>query len=428
MHSDMRSLLAVLHKSEQSSLEENLAKQQFKLQKLLEYAKLNVAFYKDYALDAKFTELPIVTRTHLQSLASSFISRNLPKNHGQTYPMVTSGSTGQAVKVLHTDLTRLFYDALMLREHQWHKRDFSQKLMLIRGIKKEHIGDNIFLSQKSWGGPIDKYHTTGHSAFVDIARSSAQQIASIQEFAPFYILSYSSQLAALASYCLENQVKLENIHELRTTGERLTQQQIKLIKKAFGNIKLNDVYSCVEIGNLAQQCPEYNYYHINLEHVYLEVVDDNNQPCPQGVPGRVLVTSLLNYATPLIRYELGDNAILEGACPCGRGLPAIKSILGRSRNRLLLPNGEHRFPYLGEREDIAEISNIRIQKFQFVQRSLYDIDIKVVSPDRGTIVEEQAIKALYKKILGDSFNFHIKYVDDIDINISGKAEDFISYV
>lgn len=424
----MQSLLAVLHKSERRSLEENLAKQKLQLKNLLQYAKLNVPFYKDYSLDAKFTKLPIVTRAHLQSLATSFTSRDLPKNHGQTYPMVTSGSTGQAVQVLHTDFTRLFYDALMLREHQWHARDFTQKLMLIRGIKKDHIGDKVLLSQKSWGGPIDKYHMTGPSAFVDIASSYAQQIASIQEFAPFYILSYPSQLAALASYCLMNQIKLPSIYELRTTGERLTQQQIKIIKQAFGNTKLSDVYSCVEIGNLAQQCPEHNSYHVNLEHIYLEVVDDNNQPCPPGVPGRVLVTNLLNYATPLIRYEIGDIAIFQNTCPCGRGLPVLKSILGRSRSRLLLPNGEHRFPYLGEREDIAKISQIRIQKFQFVQRSLYEIDIKVVSPDRATVQEEQAIKALYKKTLGQCFNFHIEYVDNIDKSINGKAEDFISCV
>lgn len=424
----MRTLLALLHKSERSSLSENLAKQRLHLQKLLQYAKSHVPYYKNYPLDAKFTALPIITRENLQSRGSEFVSRNIPKNHGQTYPMVTSGSTGQEVQVLHTDLTRLFYDALMLREHQWHKRNFLKKLMLIRGIKKDLIGSQVFLQQKNWGGPIDKYHITGPSAFVDISSSNQQQIASIQEFTPFYILSYPSQLAALASYCLENNITLQNINELRTTGERLTKQQIKLIHKAFTNVKITDVYSCVEIGNLAQQCPEHNCYHVNLEHVYLEVVDDNNQPCPLGVPGKVLVTSLINYATPLIRYELGDTAILGNTCPCGRGLPAIQSILGRSRNRLLLPNGEHRFPYLGEREDIAKISKIRIQKFQFVQRSLYDIDIKVVSPDRGTVEEEQAIKDLYKKILGNNFNFHIYYVADINKTANGKAEDFISCI
>lgn len=424
----MLDLQDVLLQSEKSSLTNNLSRQKQQLDKLLKHAYASVPFYQKYNFDTEFANLPVLTRKSMQIYASSLISQNLPTTHGQTYLMETSGSTGESVQVLHTDFTRLFYDALMLRDHYWHARDFSQKLMVIRGFKQDFFTNKDWLQQSSWGEPIDNYHQTGPSACVDVSISTAKQIEAILSFEPHYILSFPSQLCALATYSLENKITMPSVKELRTTGERLTEHQIHFIQSAWPGAKINDVYSCVEIGNIAQQCPQNKQYHVNLEHVYLEVVDYDNNPCPIGVPGKVLVTSLMNYATPLIRYDLGDIATLQDCCPCGRGLPVLKNILGRSRNRLKLANSENRFPYLGERDQIAAISNVRIQKFQFVQHSLDDIEIKVVSPDRGTEHEERQIKNLYKKILGAEFDFRITYHEDIIKGVNGKSEDFISYV
>ena len=89
------------------------------------------------------------------------------------------------------------------------------------------------------------------------------------------------------------------------------------------------MYTCQEAGYLALQCPDYPHFHVQSENVLLEVVDDVGQPCGPGEVGRVLITSLNNFATPLIRYELGDYAEVGAPCPCGRGLPVLKRIMGR---------------------------------------------------------------------------------------------------
>ena len=204
--------------------------------------------------------------------------------------------------------------------------------------------------------------------------------------------------------------------------------QLDLIYKAWPGVKTSDMYSCVEIGNLAHQCPEYHHYHVNMEHVYLEVVDDVGKPCAVHEAGRVLVTSLLNYATPLIRYELGDYARLGAPCPCGRGLPVLESIVGRARHRLVLPSGASCFPYLGEREDIQAVVPLRLRKFQFVQHTPERIEIKVVTPDRVTHEQEQKIKALYQKNFGFPFEFDITYHEDISPGPTGKFDEFVSLV
>jgi phenylacetate-CoA ligase len=100
-----------------------------------------------------------------------------------------------------------------------------------------------------------------------------------------------------------------------------------------------DMYTCQEAGYLALQCPDHPHYHVQSENVLLEVVDDQGLPCAPGEVGRVLVTSLNNFATPLIRYEIGDYAEVGAACSCGRGLPVLKRIMGRYRNLLTLPDG-----------------------------------------------------------------------------------------
>ncbi len=424
----MQALQEILKQSEKSDVADHIKKQKKHLTRLVYHAKSTTTFYQAYDEKALFSDLPILSRATLQAAYDKILSRQIPDSHGETYAMQTSGSTGQVVRILGTGFTRLFYDALMLREHRWHQRDFKQKLLAIKWLNKAIAQPPIGHYQATWGAPIDFYQQTGPSVLINIASQTARQVEALIHHNPYYLMTYPSQLAALARYCLTHEIKLPGLQEIRTIGETLTQKQINLAKSIWPEIKISDVYSCIEIGNIAHQCPEYNQYHVNLEHVYLEIVDEDNQPCAIGKPGKVLVTNLMNYATPLIRYELGDYAAWGEPCACGRSLPVIQAILGRKRNRLILPNGESRFPYVGEHEDFSRIAPIRIQKFQFVQHTINDIEIKAVTPDRLTASQDIAAKAFYQKIFGTHFNIHISYPDEILPGPTGKFEEFISHV
>tara|TARA_R100001039_G_C1850520_1_gene110742 strand:+ start:3369 stop:3659 length:291 start_codon:yes stop_codon:yes gene_type:complete len=82
--------------------------------------------------------------------------------------------------------------------------------------------------------------------------------------------------------------------------------------------------------------------------VIVEILDDHHQPCPPGVPGRVVVTSLHSFAMPIIRYELGDLAEWGPPCACGLTWPVIAALRGRVRRRVRLPDGSSRvMPFLG---------------------------------------------------------------------------------
>src|SRR3546814_2899792 len=124
-----------------------------------------------------------------------------------------------------------------------------------------------------------------------------------------------------------------------TVGDSVRQA----VRQAW-DLPVKDSYSSEEAGYLAIQCPEHEVYHAQSENVLLEVVDDDGRPCRPGEIGRVLITSLHNFATPLIRYELGDYAEVGAPCACGRGLPVIRRIVGRQRNRLAPPERTTVFP------------------------------------------------------------------------------------
>ena len=429
MNDQMLALLNLLQQSERKTLQQNLDKQLRQMQKLIEHAITTVPFYKTFYEGHDLNNVPILTRDHIQQAGDDFKSQNMPSFNGECYPMTTSGTTGKFVTVLATDLTRLFYDALMLREHAWHNRDYSKKLMSIRWAKRGYAEAPVGHYQTTWGPPINEYKETGPSILINVASEVANQIEALLIHKPAFLSSYPSQLTVLAEYCIENFVEMPFLEELRMTGETLSDQAKKIMKRAWPKVKITDVYSCVEIGNIAQQCPEYGNYHITVENVFLEIVDEDGRPCAKHVPGRVLITSLINYATPLIRYELGDYGVLGDDCPCGRGLPVLKRIEGRKRNRLILPNGESRFPYLGEREEFYKIVNMA-RKFQYVQHSVNDIELKAVifKGEQVTKAQEDAVKKYVQKNFGHPFNITITYHDDIPLGPTGKYEEFISHV
>lgn len=341
--------------------------------------------------------------------------------------METSGTTGRPVKTLATDFTRLVNDMLALREHAWHQRDFSQTLVSILWTRRGFAEAPIGHPQATWGPPINQYRETGPAVFINIASETSKQIEALLHYQPYYVMSYPSQLVALAEYCLDHHIEIPSIKEFRTTGESFSDSAIHLIKKTWPSVKITDVYSSIEIGNIAMQCLEHRHYHVNAENTYFEIVDKNNQPCDVGEPGKILITSLTNYATPLIRYEIGDYAEWGEPCACGRGLPVLKKIYGRTRHRLIFPNGESRFPYLGERADRKKITDA-IQKFQIVQHTTQEVEVKLITPSRLSSEQENALIQLYQKNLGFPFQITISYHEQIPAGPTGKYEEFISMV
>jgi len=429
------SKLAQLFQLEQSQwwTPEQLQNMQFRqLQQIVRFAYETVPFYRQHLKGffdtgkiepESWHNIPILSRKALQQTGRELKSERIPREHGRHIPVRTSGSTGMVVEVLATDLTQFFWQVFCLRDHHWHRRNMQGKLLVIRHIKDKTEKSGGGLRNTGWGSATDDAMYTGPATLYSILLNIPYLAGRLIEEKPAYLLSHPSVLLGLAQYCLDNGIHPHGLQEVRSLGESLPESLRDLCHRAWG-VPLVDVYSCQEAGYLALQCPDHPHYHVQSENVLLEVIDDEGRPCSPGEIGRVVITSLNNFATPLIRYELGDYAEVGEPCPCGRGLPVLKRIMGRYRNLLTLPNREQRWPRLGYESNLQEIAPIELM--QMIQHSVNEIEVRLVMQRPLTEAEKTHLTAFIHKNLGHPFQLRFEYVDTIRNSANGKLEQFIS--
>lgn len=370
-------------------------------------------------------EIPILDRKALHTAAADLRSEQLPHEHGRAFPISTSGSTGMVVEVLGTDLTNLFWQVFCLRDHLWHRRDLREKLCVIRYQRNSAVQGAAGEQAPGWGPATNNVAVTGPSVNYDIRLDVAQLAERLSLDRPGYVLSHPSVILGLARHCLEHGLKLPGLKQLRTMGESPDESLHDICGEAW-NAPVVDMYTCQEAGYLALQCPTHPHYHIQSENILLEVVDDNGRACAQGEVGRVLITCLNNFATPLIRYEIGDYAEVGGACPCGRGLPVLTRIMGRYRNLLTLPDGARRWPRLGYESRLQAVAPVELM--QMIQTSLEEIQVRLVTARPLDAAETRDLTAFIQSNLGYPFRLDFAYVDTIRNAANGKVEQFISRI
>jgi phenylacetate-CoA ligase len=426
--------LAALFQLEQSQWwpETKLRKQQFiQIDALLRHCVEHVPYYReilskvitaDMLTEEQWQHIPLLTRDKLQQAGNMLRTTAMPAGHGKVTLQRTSGSTGKPVEALATDITIFFWDIFTLRDHLWQRRDFSRKLSVIRFNQNENAGPPHGLQATNWGRACNGLFETAASSLLSIFTPISEQVAWLKKENPYYLITHPSVLQELALYCQRENIQLPSLHEVCTISEALPDGLRELCREVWG-VKLVDMYTTIELGYLALQCPEHDHYHVQSESVLLEVLDDSGKPCAPGQIGKVVVTALHNFAMPLIRYEPGDFAEVGEPCPCGRGLPVIKRILGRYRNLITLPNGERRWPKF----DIAKMLKIApVRQFQATQHSLQDVEFLLVMENPLTHKSRQELLDLFHVNLHPSLNITIREVDSIPRSKSGKYEEFIS--
>jgi phenylacetate-CoA ligase len=377
-----------------------------------------------------FLKLPITRRQDIQEAGDQFVAQSIPREHGGIEFNTTSGSTGRPVRFGRTAMNKISWLTFALREHFWHERHFSGKSCAIRWAKLGEATAPNGLSSTNWGEVIDPIFPSGPSSLLNVTSKLSEQFDWLHREKPDYLISFPSNLLALSQYAQQNGLKLPQLKHLRVVGETLTAEMRKKLEESWSTSVI-DIYTCEEAGYLAMQCPQAEHFHVQSENVILEIVDDEGRPCPVGVTGRVLITSLNNFATPLIRYELGDYAEFGQPCACGRGLPVIKRILGRKRNRLIMADGESRyslFPYLGEHGQIASVTGVKVKQFQCVQHTVQRVEIKLVTERELTLEEQERVTQLMRGRLGYPFEIFYTFLEDIPRGPNGKFEEFMSLV
>jgi phenylacetate-CoA ligase len=397
---------------------------------LLAHAFENVPFYHhrlgaagfragEEVRDDWFAALPSLARAEVHAHGDALHSRAVPAAHGAVSRGQTSGSTGTPIQFLTTDLTQLFWQAFNLRDHLWHCRDLRLRLATVRPDRGHRDSRGILLP--NWGPSVALVFENGPSAILHSANTLDRQIEWLVEQDPHYLLTLASNLLELAREMQRRSVRLPHLREARTFGDTLRKEAREECAALLG-VKVVDMYTAQEAGYLALECPESGHYHVQGENAIVEVVDEQGRPCGPGAVGRVLVTTLHNFAMPLIRYEIGDYAETGALCPCGRGLPVIRRVLGRERNLALTPDGRKYYPSFAA--DVwSQIAPIR--QLQLVQKTSRHIEVRIAAARGIAADEESKLGAVLRHSLGHPYEFTFVYLESIPRAASGKYEDFV---
>lgn len=400
-----------------------LAHQLLQIQSLIEHARKTVPFYRD-RLDAvaglppgKLTlddlrKVPPLTRADIQDAGEAMVSRSLPSGHGAMFDVRTSGSTGRPVAVKGTGVTELFFRANGLRYHLWHRRDLAGKSVTLESMKPGVRGARY----AGWA-PVMK---TGPAVKINHLLPADTLLDMVIAEDPDYLQAHPPTLREMIRLSRESGKRPGRLREVRTVGEALDPELRELCERHWG-VPVRENYSCQEFGIMALQCPDHDHLHVMSESCLVEILDDDGHPCGPGQIGRTVITSLNNFATPLIRYENGDAAEVGPPCSCGRGLPVLSRIAGRVRNLAVLPSGQKVTPSLLTEPIFSELP---IRQFQLVQKTVHDIEARLSVKRPLTADEEARFASLFNQRLGHDFHFRFVYLDELPRLPSGKFEIF----
>ncbi len=305
---------------------EQLRARQFEqLQLLLRHAAATVPFHAERLrlagidpneplTEAAWARLPILTRRDVQDAGELLRATTIPASHGGTGVSSTGGSSGIPVRVRRSELERLLWNAVRVREEIWHREDMLGTIARLRPIPDSLGEANIRqarspegLSLPDWGSPISLLWRTGPMALIDDGTPLSEQAERLRRLRPEYLSANPSALRILLGHCRDAGITLPNLRAVWTLSEVVDPDLRALCQDVFG-VRIVHNYSAAECGYIALQCPEHPHFHIQSELALVEVLDVDGRPCGSGEIGRVIVTPLHNFAMPLLRYEIGDEA------------------------------------------------------------------------------------------------------------------------
>lgn len=419
----LESLARQLDASQWLSENEIRARQAEQLGCLAEYLAEHSGFFRERLKSAKLSprdlpgnlsRLPLLSRRDLQR--ADVHCDHAPDEHKPVREVRTSGSTGEPVIVRRTSISQLFWLAITLREYFWHERDFRLSFSAIRPTIPDYT------VQPNWGAPASALFETGRSQLIPITADIAQIAQWLGEFSPDVLVIYPNVVSALIDHLRNSGKQLPSVKLIRSISETLSPERRAEVAQFFG-ARVADNYSSQEAGVIAVQCPDASGYHVMSESLIVEVVDEKGAPCAEGETGRVVLTDLHNFATPLVRYDIGDYAQMGGACSCGRGLPMLKRILGRERNLILMPDGSRHWPLVGfaRFRDVAPVV-----QYQLIQTGREAIEVRLVVENTLTPSQQGDLKTVIRDALGFPFALSFVIFDGkIPAGPRGKFEEFV---
>ena len=404
-NSPLLSYWRTLEKTQYLSLQELKDLQWRRFQKLYSYTWEKNKFYRDifseYQLSPEsmnnpddIKKLPILTKKIIQTNSDKLISNDFKKL--SLLHFKTGGSTGKALDIFMDENCSSLRNACTRRHDRWTGWQPGEPIAAVWGnVKlpstlKERL-KNIFISPHIYLDTMAVNETS-----VDKFRRNWKREK------PTLLFGHAHSLFILAKV-LENM----GCDEIRPKGILSTSMMLipperKTIESVF-RCRVTDRYGCEELGLIACECEFHDGLHLNIEHLIIECINENGNDAEDGESGKLVITDLMNFAMPLIRYSVEDIGMLSNrVCGCGRGLPLMEKVIGRSADFLMKHDGTRVAGISLIENTLTKISGI--EQMQIIQNSVDDLTINIVADSNFNSIKFLLGEYFEKLFVGSNIN------------------------
>lgn len=353
--------------------------------------------------------LPLMDKAEIRSSTESLKADNA----GKLERFTTGGSSGEPL-IFYRGKDRVSHDvAAKWRATRWWHVDIGDPEIVVWGSPIE-LGaqDRLRLMR-------DRMLRTELLSAFEMSDSNMQKfIHRLIAYKPRMLFGYPSSLALLAEYARQHGYEVDNIgiKVIFVTSESLYDYQRRAIEAAFGAPVANG-YGGRDAGFIAHECPDKGL-HITAEDIIVEIVDAEGKSLPVGQRGEIVITHMSTADFPFVRYRTGDVGSLSAEpCTCGRGLPLLGQIEGRSTDFVIAADGTvlHGLALIYVLRELPEV-----EEFKIIQESVSTITVQIVTSPSDTTQLERTVTEQFRRRLGNSLIVKFAYPAKIEREASGK--------
>jgi phenylacetate-CoA ligase len=381
----------------------------------------NFLIAKDCTSEETWTSIPVIRKSDFQrplkEIIGEFVSSDLHVHN-------TSGSSGTP-----------FYFA---KDKFCHAMNWAQ---INQCLKQHDVTIGKSLQARFYGIPLgglkyfkerlkDRLANRFRFPVFDLSDENLDKVLNTFRTKRFeYLNGYTSSLVVFAKYLISRELCLKivcpTLKVVFPTSEVLDDIDREILFRAFG-VNIFNEYGAAELDIIAFEDIDGDWI-VNNRTLFVEILDEYDKPVPNGIEGRVVVTSLYNRAMPFVRYDLGDRAVMSNKTKKGQQI--LERVLGRTNDIIKLPSGKISpgltFYYISKK--ILE-SGSGIKEFIVKQKSIDFFSLEYVSSNELSPEERNLIFSAMNQYLEPGLKCEFLRKEHIERTQAGKLKHFISEI
>ena len=376
----------------------------------------------DFGNASDLSRLPVIEREQLQRDPEYFQSDS--HRIGEDMDSRSGGSTG-APRGVKWDTAAIFQNAA----HAERERSIIAKTVGRFVNYKESVITSLYGTEREIqelyaNRAILPSRSRVQYQHLSLLDSPDKNVALLNEFRPDVIRSYGSYLDRLFTHVYSTGKQFHRPKVVFYDADELPERARRLISDEFG-VCILSAYQAVEAFKIGFECEMHSGIHLNTDLYPVRLVDENLGDVAVGDSGEVVVSNLVNRATVLLNYRLGDVArLIPAGCTCGRTLPLMSFIEGRTDDWVTLSSGEVVHPqsirtlFTNEKE---------ISQYQVVQRQRDHFTVAIAGVTEDAMLAERIV-GRFKERFGEPVSIDVSFVESIEPSVGGKIRPVVSLV